>query len=523
VRKGIDPINPPLEGGSKHEVLRGGVKLQHSPSPKFASREWRSQISTLPQGEGGYGRRLLRAFTAAALCACLPATAHAIDVKTLPLAKGQQVWFVSDHTLPMIALTVALPAGSAYDPAGKPGLASFAADLLDEGAGKLNSNAFQTALSNRAIRLSVEPDRDYLIVSLVTLSDNAKDAFQLLGTALASPRFDQDAIARVRAQILSDLAQDDQDPATVAAKGFARAFFHDHPYGHAVGGDEAGIAAIGAPDLKSFAATHWVGGGLKIAVAGDVDVATLSDLLKSAFGGLPLRTPASPPLVTHEGSPGIQVIPLPVPQPTVAFGLPGLLRSDREFLPAYVANYILGGGGFSSRLMSEVRVKRGLTYDISTSLEFNRKAGFVLGDVASKRGGVKDTIGVIRDTMRDFAANGPTQKELDDAKTYLTGSFPLAFGSNVGIAAQLNAFQRTGLAVDYVQKRNALIAAVTLDQVTHAAKRLFNPAKLTIVVAGSLGEAVPVPKPAATAPLPPKPAAAKAATAAPHAVPGPHH
>jgi len=444
-------------------------------------------------------------------------SAHAVDVKTLTLARGQQVWFVSDHTLPMIALTVALPAGSAYDPPGKPGLASFAADLLDEGAGKLNSNAFQTALSNRAIRLSVSPDRDYLIVSLVTLSDNARDAFQLLGTALASPRFDQDAIARVRAQILSGMAQDDQDPSTVAAKGFARAFFHDHPYGHPVGGDEAGIAAIDAAALKGFAATHWVGGGLKVAVAGDVDAATLGELLKSAFGDLPLRTPSLLPPVFHEGTPGVQVIPMPVPQPTAVFGLPGLLRSDREFVPAYVANYILGGGGFSSRLMNEVRVKRGLTYDISTSLEFNRKAGFMLGDVASKRGGVKDTIGVIRDTLRDFAANGPTQKELDDAKTYLTGSFPLAFGSNVGIAAQLNAFQRAGLTVDYVQKRNALINAVTLDQVAHAAKRLFNPAKLTIVVAGSLGEAVATPNPPSAAPLKSPPL--KTAPGAP----GPHH
>ena len=198
-----------------------------------------------------------------------------------------------------------------------------------------------------------------------------------------------------------------------------------------------------------------------------------------------------------------------VPQPTAVFGLPGILRNDPDFLAGYIANYILGGGGFSSRLTDEVREKRGLTYDISTDLETNRKAGFVLGEVATRRGAVQQTISVIRDTLRDFAQNGPTDAELADAKTYLTGSFPLEFGSNVGIADQLNTFQRIGLPVDYVRKRNALIDAVTLDDVKRVAKRLYNPAKLTVVVGGSPGA------PGAATPAPPHGASQ---TAAPHAM-----
>jgi zinc protease len=189
----------------------------------------------------------------------------------------------------------------------------------------------------------------------------------------------------------------------------------------------------------------------------------------------------------------VQVIAMDVPQPSVEFGLPGILRNDPDFLPAYVANYILGGGGFSSRLTNEVREKRGLTYDISTDLETDRKAGYVLGDVATRRGAVQQTIGVIRDTLRDYAENGPTDAELADAKTYLTGSFPLEFGSNVGIADQLNTFQRIGVSVDYMKKRNALIDAITVDQVKRVAKKLFNPSKLTIVVAGSLGASTEAP------------------------------
>jgi zinc protease len=454
----------------------------------------------------GQSSRLKQAVLAALLLVGSAGIARALDVRSLPSPKGEEVWYVSDHTLPMIALEAALPAGSAYDPVGKPGLANFAADLLDEGAGTLNSTAFQTALSNRAIRLTVTPDRDYLIVSLVTLADNAKDAFQLLGLALSRPRFDGDAVARVRAQILANLAEQDEEPASVAAKGLYRTFFHDHPYAHPLGGEVASVSAINAGELKRFAASHWISRGLKVAVSGDVDEETLATLLKTAFGDLPASGLPALPAVSRPGQPGVSTIAMSVPQSNLAFGLPGMVRSDPDYIPGFVANYILGGGGFSSRLTDEVREKRGLTYDISTSLETLRKTGMVLGEVATKRSTVRQTIAVIRDTLRDFRENGPTDKELADAKTYLTGSFPLAFSSNVGTADQLNIFQRVGLSVDYVQKRNALINTVTLDQVKHAARRLFDPAKLTFVVAGTLGDAAQSGNhvPAAAAAAPPK-------------------
>jgi zinc protease len=427
-------------------------------------------------------RHLLAALASAAL---LFGTAQAADVKVLHSAKGEEVWYNTDHTLPMIAMSVAIPAGSAYDPQGKFGLSAFAASLIDEGAGNLNATAFQTALSNRAIRLSISPNRDWLVVSLVTLTDNAKDAFQLLGLALSKPRFDPDAIQRVRAQILSSIAQEDTDPPTVAAKGFYRAYFHDHPYAHPVSGDAASVGAITQADLKAFAAEHWVRGDLKIAVSGDVDAATLTTLLNSAFSRLPAKSPPQLPWPAHVGQPGIQIIPLAEPQPSVIFGLPGLLRTDRDFIPAFVANYIVGGGGFSSRLTEEVRVKRGLTYDIDTSLNSLRKAGYVAGEFATKQSSVHDAIGVVQDTLKEFAENGPTDKELADAKTYLTGSFPMSFSSNAGIVGELNGFQQVGLPVDYLQKRNGLIEAVTVADVKRAARRIFNPRALTIVIGGN--------------------------------------
>jgi zinc protease len=458
------------------------------------------------------------------LCAGFaPGTAGAVNVKTLDMGQNVQVWYAEDHTLPMIALTAALPAGSAYDPANKPGVAEFTADLLNEGAGNLSSQQYQEALSNKAIRLSMSTQRDYLVISLVTLSENAKEAFRLLGLALTKPRFDADAISRVRAQIIAGLQEQDEDPPTIASKGFSNTFFGRHPYAHPINGTADSIYRINRTDIRTFARDHWVRNGLRIAVSGDANPDTLKMLIGSAFGQLAERWPTPVPPVHHVGAPGIHIIPMPVPQPTAIFGLPGILRSDKDFIPAYVANYILGGGGFSSRLMQEVREKRGLTYGISTSLDTLRRAGLFAGQVATRAGAMRQTIDVVRATMKDFVENGATEKELADAKTYITGSFPMAFSSNVGIANQLNSFQRVGLPIDYLKKRNALINAVSQSDVKRVAKRLFNPAKLTIVIGGSLQgpEVKPRPigagKPPIPAQPPPKPTAPK--TGAPGPVP----
>jgi len=414
------------------------------------------------------------------------APAWASGVKALGAVNGAQVWFAEDHTVPMIALTASLPAGSAYDPSTKAGLAAFAANLLDEGAGNLDSAAFQAALANRAIQLSVEPGRDSITVSLAVLSPDAKEAFRLLGLALSHPRFDADAVSRVRAQMLQSIEQEKGDPGSVAEKSFYSFYFGAYAYGHPVEGDARGLMAIQPADLRNFARLHWVRGGLQIAIVGDADAATATALLRLAFGSLPDEAPPPPPAPARVGAPGLHVVAMDVPQPTALFALPGLLRHDPDFLTATVANYILGGGGSASRLTNEVREKRGLTYDVSTDLVPYRKAGLLLGEVAARKDVLRRTIAVVRDTMRKFAADGPTPQELDDAKTYLNGSFPLAFASDTGLAAQLNVFQQMGLGIDYLDKRAGLIDAITVDDVRRVARRLCDPSKMTIVVAGSL-------------------------------------
>ena len=432
--------------------------------------------------------RILAAIVVFLFCA---APAFASAPKALDIGPGEQVWFEEDHTVPMVAVTVALPAGSVYDPANKAGLAAFAAYMFNEGAGEYSSVAYQAAVANLGMQLSMSPDRDYLVLSFTTLSSHAKEAFRLFALALQKPHFDADAVARVRAQMLQSLQQDAQEPATIALNRFYQAFFGDHPYAHPVNGDAAGLNAISAADLKAFAATHWVRNGTRLTVSGDIDTAMLTALLKSTFDPLPATAPPPPPPVTHTGPPGLIVVAMDVPQPTAIFGLPGMLRSDKDYLAGYVANHIVGGGDFSSRLTHEVREKRGLTYGVSQVFGDFRLAGYVIGQVATRRDSMSRSLEVIRNVLAEYAAHGPTEAELRDAKTYLTGSYPLAFSSNVGVAAQLNAFQRAGLDIDYVTSRNSRINALTLADVRRAAARIFDPKREIVVVAGTLPSPAP--------------------------------
>lgn len=426
------------------------------------------------------------------------ATVTSINVRQVQGPEGVEVWFSEEHSLPMIAISISLPAGSAYDPKGKEGLAAMTTALLDEGGGNLSANEFKEALEAKAIRLSATIDRDYAIVSLITLSENSAEAFRLLRLALLEPRFDPDPLHIARSQLTAAIVQEDEDPGTVASRAWFRAYFGSHPYAMPVRGTQATLAKLTRADIRAFAGTHWVRGGAKVAVSGDITEAQLREFLDAVLGPLPAAAPPPVAEPAQVGAPGTRVVEADVPQPAAVFGVPGPRRSDPDFIPTYVANYIFGGGGFSSRLMNEVREKRGLTYGIDSDLTDFRAAAVVAGSVASDKARILTALDVTRTEMARFARDGATEAELADAKTYLTGSFPLNFDSNVKIAGTLGNFQRAGLDVGYVKRRNSLVEAVTLADVNRVAARYFNPEKLTVVIAGT-----PAPQPAAAQAAPP--------------------
>ena len=411
--------------------------------------------------------------------------ANAATVRTVAGPTGVEAWLAEEHALPMIAVEISLPAGSAYDPAGKQGLADMTASLLDEGAGDMRADAFKEALEARAIKLSARADRDYLNVTISTLTANADEAMRLTALALAHPRFDTAAIERVRAARIASLKQDDQNPARTAVRAWFGAFFGAQPYGHPPQGTASGLVAITPADLQDFVASHFVRGGIKLAVAGDINEAQVKRYLQELFLPLPARTVAAPARPAETGKPGTQIIQRNEAAPVAVFGMVGPMRSDPDYIPAYVANQILGGGTFSARLMDEVRDRRGLTYGIGTHLDDYRSAAIIMGEVQSDKTKILTALDVTRSEMARFAREGATQNELTDAKTFITGSFPLTLDSNAKIARTLNQYQRSGLPADYVTRRNALIDAVTLAKVNEMAKKYFDPSRLMVVIAGT--------------------------------------
>ncbi len=413
-----------------------------------------------------------------------PATAAVERVLT---PGGLEAWLVNAPSVPLIALAFSFRGGAAADPAGREGLSRMVAGLLDEGAGGLDSLAFRTELEDRAIRLHFTGERDALGGHLATLNENRGRAFELLRLALAEPRFDAEPVERVRQQIVSDLQRRRTDPGTVARLAWFERAFSDHPYGRPASGTIEAVRAIEVEALRAYVRERFARDNLVIGVAGDITGAELAPLLDEAFAHLPARAilPRLQEAVPATGR--TFVTRMKIPQSVVTFGLPGIPRDDTDYHAAYIANYILGGGGFASRLLEEVREKRGLAYSVHSHLADSRLAPLWMGGVATRNDQVAQSIGVIRGELRRMAEGDIGEADLKNAQTYLTGSFPLRFTSNEGVARMLAGMQVFDLGIDYIDRRNALIEAVGLADVARVSSRLFAGEPLFSVVGDPLG------------------------------------
>jgi zinc protease len=398
---------------------------------------------------------------------------------------GIKAWLVESHANPLIAMRFAFRGGASQDDPGKEGLAYFVTAMMDEGAGDLDALAFQEREQELAMRMDFDAGRDVMLGSVQTLTLNKDKVFDLLSLAMSKPRFDADAVERVRAQILAGLKFDENDPETVASLAWDRLAFDNHPYGRPVKGTSQSISAITADDLRSYVNRVFARDKLLISVVGDIDAEELGKALDQIFGDLRLHSElaavadAIPPL-----GPKREVIVMDVPQSVAQFGLRGISRKDKDFIPAYVLNYIIGGGGFSSRLMEEVREKRGLAYSVYSNLYPYQHGAVFVGNVATKNEAVGQSLQVIRDELERLAEQGPTAEELKSAKSYLTGAYALRFENSSGIANQLLWIEIEDLGVDYVSRRNALVEAVTLDDIKRVAKRMIEADRLITTIVG---------------------------------------
>lgn len=398
---------------------------------------------------------------------------------------GIQAYLVSEPSIPFLSLSFRFAGGSALDPAGKEGVAYLISGLLDEGAGELDGQAFRTALEDDAIRLSFDASRDEFTGLLKTLTESRERGFELLRLALTQPRFDDEAVERIRSQVQAELRRRSEEPDYIASLTWFQTAFQGHPYGRPIRGTEASVAAITTPDLHDFVTGRFARDNLVIGVAGDVTPEELGPLLDLAFGDLPASgTPVEVAATRPEGAETV-IVRKDVPQSQVIFGESGIARTDPDYYAAYVANYILGGGGFRSRLMEEVREKRGLAYSAYSYLYPTEQAPIWLGGVGTDNTRVAESIQIVRAEVARMAERGIDAAELEDAKTYLTGSFPLRLTSNDQIAGMLVGIQVHDLGLDYIDRRNDYVDAVTIEDVRRVAARLYDPEALLVVVVGN--------------------------------------
>lgn len=411
--------------------------------------------------------------------------AHAMKIKEVTSPGGIKAWLVEEHAVPLVALRFAFDGGSVQDPTGKEGVANFLAGMLDEGAGDLVSQDFQRRMESIAMRMSFDDARDYFYGSFETLTQHRDEAFALLGLALTKPRFDDDAVDRVRGQLLASLVYAARDPNRVASEQWSALAFAGHPYGRPANGTQQSLEAIKSADLRAYWSKNFARSNLKVVAVGDIDEATLGKALDTVFGALPAQPQlVAVPDVAPKAAEPVKVIDMAVPQSVARFGLPAIARKDKDFIPAYVLNTIVGGGVMSSRLWEEVREKRGLAYSVSSAIQPLKHASIFAGGVATKNEEIAQSLDIIRAELKRIATDGPTETELVNAKSYLTGSFALGFDSNAKIANQLLWIWQEDLGMSYIDTRNAQIDAVALTDLKRVAKRLFDNQELIVTVVG---------------------------------------
>jgi zinc protease len=420
----------------------------------------------------------------AGLALLAAAPAQALEIQDLTSPGGVEFWLVEEPSIPIVALEISFAGGARLDPGDRAGLANLMAGLIEEGAGELDAVGFSKARDDVSARFGFSAGRDSVDVSARMLVETLEPSIALLATALASPRFDPEPLERVRAQVISMIAESGTKPNSVAAEAWYAGTFPDHPYGRPTDGTADSVAAITRDDLVAAHARLLTRANARISVVGAIGAEQAGRMVDTVLAGVAQGTPLTRERVSDAPPPGLRVIELGVPQSAAVFGHAGLGRDDPDFIPAYVMNYVLGGGGFSSRLMTEVREKRGLAYGVYSYLSVRDETALVLGGVQTAKERMAESLDVIRAEWARIAEQGITADELERAKRYLTGAFPLSFDSNAKIARYLVFMQEEELGIDYIDRRNGLIEAVTVEDVKQVAARLMKPENLSIVVVG---------------------------------------
>lgn len=434
--------------------------------------------------------RVISTFFLILLCA-FSFQAHAqddgsiLDIQSLTSESGIEIWLVEDHSVPVIALRAGFKnSGTAYDPQDKQGLARLASNTMDEGAAHLSAQNFQKELRDNSISLFFNADRDSFGASLKTLSKNKERAFELLELALSKPRFEAEAVERMRNANQSRIRNSLTDPSWMAARLMNDIAFEDHPYAMNSGGTLSGLDNINSDDLKAFHSAHIGKNNLEIAIAGDITAEEAIEIVDETFGGLPDVELETLEDLKIQNTGHAYLYERDIPQSVIRITFQGLKKDDPDYFAAQVMNFILGSSGFGSRLTEEIREKRGLTYGIYSSLYNLEHVSALIISTSTANENVAEMIELINKELSKIAEKPVSEKELKDAQSYLLGSLPLELTSTDKIADLLLALKLDNLPLNYLDQRAQAIEAMNVEAVQASAKKLLADGGMNIVIVG---------------------------------------
>lgn len=424
-----------------------------------------------------------------ALLFAVAGAAHALlPIEHWETKRGARVYFVQNRDLPMLDASVDFPAGAGFDTREKSGTANMTAHMLRLGSEGLDEDEIARRLADIGAQLSGRFDADRAGVGVRTLS-SAKErtaALEILSRILARPQFPASVLEREKVRLIGALKEADTKPDTIASRTFSRAVYPTHPYGLRASGEPETVARITRDDLAAFHRSHYTVGRAIVAIIGDVTREEATAIAETLTAGLPdtdAAAPALPPVaelpaaterwVSHHAT-----------QSHILMGSPGMRRDDPDYFALLVGNHVLGGGGFTSRLTEEVRQKRGLAYSAySYFTPMLREGPFIVG-MQTEGSQAKNALDIVRKTVAEFVAAGPTAKELAAAKKNIIGGFPLRIDSNRKIHEYLAVIGFYRLPLTYLDDFTKKVEAVTAEQVKASFQRRIDPNRMVTVVVG---------------------------------------
>lgn len=438
--------------------------------------------------------RLISLIAISILLFALPASA-AVKIQEVVSARGVKAWLVEDYTVPIIAIRFSFRGGTTQDAIGKEGAINLMTGLFDEGAGDLDSDAFQERLDNAGAEMSFGESLDDVTGSLRMIADTRDEAFELLRLAVTVPRFDAAPFERIRGQIVTGLRARKNDPETIAAEKWNKALFDGHPYARPERGTEETLAKMTPQDIRDAHGKLFARDNLVIGVVGAIDAQTLMEKLDAVFGQLPEKAALSPIADIAPMLGQTVTVEYDLPQSAIQLAYPAIDRDEPDFFAAHLMNHILGAGTFTSRLYNEVREKRGLAYGADSYVVTMDHTSRLVIATSTRADQARETLDLVKSVVADMAANGVTEQELADAKKFVIGSYAIGnLDTSMSIASTLVGLQRENLGIDYIERRAALIDSVTLDDVKAAAKKLLTVEPAILLIGPAIEPAKAAPK-----------------------------